>query len=141
MDIMISKEVYVPAVELWFTTSRSGGPGGQHVNKVNSRVTLHFNVQHSSGLSSHQKRRIMAYLHTRVNKEGVLRLHSQKYKSQASNREDLVERFQTLLSLALKPQRPRVPTRISRSVKERRLLEKKRRGQVKRQRSQHEAEE
>jgi ribosome-associated protein len=141
MEIMISKEVLVPPTELQFTTSRSGGPGGQHVNKVNSRVTLHFNVRNSSSLTTQQKRRIVAYLHTRVNKEGVLRLHSQKYRSQAANRNDLVERFRNLLGLALKPIPPRVRTKISKIVKERRLQEKKQRGQIKRTRARQEVED
>ncbi len=135
MEIVIRNQVLVPARELEFTTSRSGGPGGQHVNKVNSRVTLRFNVRNSSSLTHQHKRQIIASLHTRVNKEGVLRLHSQKYRSQSANRDDLVERFRTLLGKALMSQRPRVPTKISKSAKARRLQEKKHRGQIKERRS------
>jgi ribosome-associated protein len=141
MEVLIDKGVLIPESELQFTTSRSGGPGGQHVNKVNSRVTLHFNVKESSRLSSQQKRRIMACLRTRVNKEGVLRLHSQKYRSQSANRHDLLERFGSLLDVALRPRPPRVPTKISKSVKEKRLQEKKRHAQLKRTRSRQKGEE
>ena len=135
MDIVISKQVLVPAAELEFTTSRSGGPGGQHVNKVNSRVTLRFNIRNSSSLTNQHKQRIISSLGTRVNKEGVLRLHSQKYRSQSANRDDLIERFIALLGKALISKRPRIPTKITKSAKERRILEKKIRGQIKKKRS------
>ena len=141
MDILIGKVLHIPETELQFTTSRSGGPGGQHVNKVSSRVTLHFDVKRSICLNTLQKRRVLAGLSTRVNKEGVLQLHSQKYRSQSANRKDLLERFRTLLEEAVRPRPPRVPTKISRSVKETRLKEKKRHGQLKRTRSRQQIED
>ena len=141
MDILIGKELCIPETELQFTTSRSGGPGGQHVNKVSSRVTLHFDVKKTVRLNTQQKKRVLACLRTRVNKEGVLRLHSQKYRSQSANREDLLERFTWLLDMALKPRTPRVPTKMSKGVKEKRLKEKKRHGQLKRTRSRQQIED
>lgn len=141
MGILVGKNVIIPENELEYTTSRSGGPGGQHVNKVSSRVTLRFNVQGSLSLSTQQKRRIMTSLRSRVNREGVLRLHSQKYRSQSANRKDLVERFKILLDEALRSSPPRVPTKISKSVKEKRLQEKKRHAQLKRMRSREGSED
>ena len=141
MEILVGKNVRIPIADLEFTTSRSGGPGGQHVNKVSSRVTLHFDVTSSSHLSAQQKRRILACLRTRTNKEGTLQLHSQKYRSQAANRNDLLERFRELIDAALTPKRPRVPTKISKSVKEKRLQEKKRHAQLKRTRARQTPEE
>ncbi len=121
--------------------SRSGGPGGQHVNKVSSRVTLYFDVKKTERLNTYQKKRILACLHTRVNKSGVLRLQSQKYRSQSANRDDLLERFTGLLEMALKPRTPRVPTKLSKGIKEKRLKEKKRHGQLKQTRSRQHTEE
>jgi ribosome-associated protein len=141
MEIVISKAVVIPETELQFTTSRSGGPGGQHVNKVNSRVTLHFNVTKSPSLTTHHKRRLITCLRTRMNKEGVLQLHSQKYRSQSANRHDLLERFSSLLDVALRPRPRRVPTKISKSVKEKRLQEKKRHARLKQTRSRQKVED
>ena len=141
MEILVGNNVRIPMAELEFTTSRSGGPGGQHVNKVNSRVTLHFDVTSSFHLSAQQKRRILVCLRTRANKDGALQLHSQKYRSQSANRKDLLERFRKLLDAALLPKRPRVPTKISKSVKEKRLQEKKRHAQLKRARGRQTVEE
>ena len=141
MGIEVDKTVSIPSWELVFTTSRSSGPGGQHVNKVNSRVTLHFNVVGSPSLTDQQKRRILAVHRTRVNKDGILQLHSQKNRSQSANRTDLVERLSALVGEALKPKPPRVPTKVSRGIKERRLQEKKRHSQRKRVRSSPSPEE
>lgn len=135
MEIVIDDGVQIPSGELEFTSSRSRGPGGQHVNKVSSRVTLRFNVRNSPSLTNAQKKRIFASLQTRVNKEGVLQLHSQKYRSQSANRDEVIERMRILLEAALKPRRRRVPTRISKRIKEKRLDEKKHRGQLKASRS------
>lgn len=87
--------------ELSFTFSRSSKPGGQNVNKISSRVTLLFNVTNSPSLSEQHKHQIMAHLKTRINKEGVLRVVSQRHRSQAANRETVVERFVVLLEEAL----------------------------------------
>ena len=141
MNVLIGKELCIPETELLFTMSRSGGPGGQHVNKVSSRVTLHFNVKKTKTLNPHQKKRVLAFLHTRVNRAGVLQLHSQKYRSQSANRDDLLERFTGLLEMALKPRTPRVPTKMSKGSKEKRLKEKKRHGQLKQTRSRQHIEE
>ena len=141
MGMKVDKTVSIPSWELVFTTSRSSGPGGQHVNKVNSRVTLHFNVVESSSLTDQQKRRILTVYRTKVNKDGILQLHSQKNRSQSANRVDLVERLRALVGEAVKPKPPRVPTKVSRGIKERRLQEKKRQSQRKRVRSSPSPEE
>ena len=131
MEIKLNNTIFIPDSALVFTTSRSTGPGGQHVNKVNSRVTLHFNLNIAPSLTDQQKRQIFSVLRTRVNKEGVLQLHSQKYRNQSANREDLVERFQVLLEQALRPKRPRIPTKTPKATKNQRLQDKKRHGRLK----------
>src|SRR5438552_11209095 len=123
--------VLIPEDELGFDASRSGGPGGQNVNKVSTRVTLTFDVTASAALSEDQKRTIMQKLAGRINKEGVLRVISQRTRSQELNRADVTERFSELLREALTPQRKRVKTRVSRAAHARRVEEKKKRSVVK----------
>ena len=124
--------------ELTFTASRSGGPGGQNVNKVSSRVTLAFDVCGSGSLSEEQKRMVMGRLATRINKEGILQIVSQRTRSQELNRTDALNRFSELLRRALTPQLPRVKTRIPPAAKRQRLEEKKKRSTTKETRSRKE---
>ena len=135
MEIEIRDGLSIPEGEVWFTASRSGGPGGQNVNKVNSRVTLWFDVAASPSLSAEQKRRILTRLATRVSGEGVLRVVSQNHRSQAANREAAVNRLARLLREALEPVKLRWETRVPRAAKRLRLEEKKRRARIKRDRS------
>jgi ribosome-associated protein len=133
--INITDQITIPDNEVTFTTARSSGPGGQHVNKVSSRVTLHFNVLQSQSFSVDQKQRLLARLQTRISKEGVLRVVAQKYRSQAANRQAAVTRFITLVQDALTPRPPRVQTHPPTVTKERRLQEKRQRSQLKQQRT------
>ena len=133
--IEINDNLSIPEHELWFTTARSGGPGGQHVNKVSSRVTLWFNVAESPSLSAFQKRRIMSRLASRINQAGELRVVSQQHRSQLANREAAVERFAALLRSALVQEKPRRQTTVPTAVKRQRVEDKKQRGQIKRQRA------
>jgi ribosome-associated protein len=135
MMIEINRNLSIPEHELWFTTARSSGPGGQHVNKVNSRVTLWFNVAESPSLSAFQKRRLRSRLATRINQAGELRVVAQQHRSQMANREAAVERFAVLLRDALVQEKPRQKTRMPAAAKRRRVDEKKQRGQVKQQRA------
>jgi len=133
--IPIISGVFIPEDEITFTASRSGGPGGQNVNKVSSKVTLAFNIQDSRALSDEQKRKIAAKLSTRINKEGILQIVSQRTRSQEVNRTDTIERFAELLRRALTPQRTRIKTRIPKAAKEHRLDEKRQRSAKKQIRS------
>jgi ribosome-associated protein len=133
--IVINEALLIPETELTFTASRSGGPGGQNVNKVSSRVTLTFDVKASPSLSDDQRRRISERLKTRINKDGVLRVVSQRTRSQELNREDVVTLFAELLRRALVVEKKRVKTRVPRAAHDRRLEEKKKRTVVKSERS------
>lgn len=133
--IEVTKHLTIPEQELAFTAARSGGPGGQHVNKVSSRVTLYFDVTASPSLTDEQKRRILRRLATRISKDGVLRVVSQQSRSQAANRETAVARFVTLLQEALTPVPVRKKTTLSTVAKQQRLEDKKRRSQQKQQRA------
>ena len=133
--VRITDNLLIPENEISFTASRSGGPGGQNVNKVSSRVTLSFDVAQSTVLSEDQKRKVLSELATRVNKDGILRIVSQRTRSQDMNRTDALERFCELLRRALTPKRLRFKTRTPAAAKERRLEKKKKRTITKQARS------
>jgi len=132
MPIVITPHLSIPDSDVRFSSARSSGPGGQHVNKVNSRVILEFDVRHTSVLSSYQKRRIAESVGQRMNQEGVLRLQAQRHRTQSANRADLLEKFVGILQDALRPVKNRVPTRVPHRAREKRLEEKKLRTRVKR---------
>ena len=129
--IEITPRISIPRDELTFTASRSSGPGGQHVNKTSSRITLRFDLDASPSLDEDQKARLRARLATRLTKDGVLMVHAQKHRSQARNRERAVERFAELVREALVETPSRRPTRIPRGVHRRRVEGKRRRSRVK----------
>ncbi|MHC4622863.1 MAG: alternative ribosome rescue aminoacyl-tRNA hydrolase ArfB [Planctomycetota bacterium] len=133
--IEVSKDISICEDELIFKASRSGGPGGQNVNKVNTRVTLFFNVANASSLSSRQKNRILRQLGSRAGKHGVIRVVSQRYRTQRANRKAVLKRLAELLKRALEPKPVRKKTKVPVWARERRLEEKKRRSAIKRQRS------
>jgi ribosome-associated protein len=106
--------------ELEFSTSRSSGPGGQNVNKVNSKVTLQFHIGNSQVLSPEEKELLSKKLASQLTKEGYLILSSQDSRSQIQNREAVMAKFEKLLASALKKQKTRKATKPSKgSVKER----------------------
>jgi len=133
--IEIDRNLSIPEDELVFAASRSGGPGGQNVNKVNTRVMLRFDVKRSSSLSDWQRSRIMSRLRTRITKGGVLVLWSQRHRTQAANRAAVVERLVELVRGALRRQKPRKKTKPSRAAVARRLEQKKKKSRKKRSRS------
>ncbi|MBN1506816.1 MAG: aminoacyl-tRNA hydrolase [Sedimentisphaerales bacterium] len=133
--IEIADNTFVPEEEFTFKTSRSSGPGGQNVNKLNTRVTVLFNVGGSPSLSDDQKRRILARLSSRIDRHGVLRVISQRHRSQEANRRAAMERLEQLLQEALKPAPTRKRTHVPTAARERRLDEKKRRSRLKSQRT------
>jgi ribosome-associated protein len=122
--------------ELVFKASRSAGPGGQNVNKLNTRVTVFFDVVNAISFSDEQKRQILKKLRTRASKGGVIRVASQKYRTQKANRKAAVERLQQLLRSALESKPVRKKTRVPEWARQRRLEEKKRRSALKKQRAQ-----
>ena len=131
----IKKATRIPENELVFKLSRSSGPGGQNVNKVSSRVTVLFDVVNSGSLTDIQKRRVLKNLATRTNKDGVIRVVSQRHRSQRANRAAAVARLEELLTISLRTRPVRKKTVPSRAAKRRRLEDKKKKSLLKQQRA------
>ena len=133
--VYVAEGVDIPEGELEFSTSRSSGPGGQNVNKVSTRVTLLWDVDASPSLSSQQRERLHARLAGRINRAGVLRVVSQRHRTQLANREAALQRFATLVAAALEEAPERVPVSVPAAVDRKRLEAKRRRGRLKRERA------
>jgi len=133
--IRVNDDVAIDEAELRFEFARSSGPGGQNVNKVETKVRLLFDLGNTRSLSPEQRARIEEQLATRITKAGVLHVTSQRHRSREANRRTAVERFTELLANALEEEEPRVPTRTPRVQRKRRLESKRRRAQKKALRS------
>lgn len=120
--------------EVEYRTSRSSGPGGQHVNKTESRVELIWKPGDSRCLNDKQKARLKLFLARRLTFRGELILASEKYRSQHRNKEEVNERFLALVTKGLIPPKKRKPTRPTHSSQEKRIRKKKIRGEIKRNR-------
>ncbi len=129
--LAISGGLSLPLRELRFRFSRSGGPGGQYVNRTETRVELLFDVAHSPSLSEGQRARLLGRLGGQLDREGVLHIVSSARRSQLQNRADAVARFQALMGSALRSHKRRVPTQPTPASRERRLASKHRRSQAK----------
>ena len=133
-SVEITRTLIIPLSELRFQFARSGGPGGQNVNKVSTRVELLFDVANSPSLRDEQKQRVLMSLKSRIDSHGVLRLTSDESRSQWRNREDVVQKFVALLKKAVAPMRKRIKTKPSASAHEQRMKSKKVRGEKKKMR-------
>jgi len=135
MPIFVNDELTIPDDALTFTASRSGGPGGQHVNKTSSRVTLRVDLAHGAFLTEDQRTRLMEKLSTRIGADGTVRVVAQTSRSQYANRRTAEERLAALFAHALAPEVPRVETKVPKRSKASRLDTKRKRSGVKRLRA------
>jgi ribosome-associated protein len=131
-NLYVCEGVVLPGSELGVVASRSGGPGGQNVNKVASRVTLRWNLRASVALDDERKRRVAEKLASRLTVEGEIVIHADEHRSQHMNRESARARLAALIGEALRTPPRRIPTRPTGGAKRRRLAGKKRRSEVKR---------
>lgn len=136
MDALkISGEIVIPAVYLTWSASRSGGPGGQNVNKVASKIELRYDLDADPTLTAEVKSRLRALARSRLDASGRVLITSQKSRDQPKNLTDALDRLRTLIARALTPPPPpRKPTRPSRGARERRLEAKHHRANTMRER-------
>ncbi len=132
--IVINDNLALPLAELQFRFTTGGGPGGQHVNKTATRVTLLFDVANSPSLDEPTRLRLLDRLASRLDRRCVLHIDVHESRSQWQNRATAIARLQQLLAEALTEQAERRPTRPSRRARQERLADKKRRGVVKQER-------
>ena len=127
----VSEHIRIPLRELHFSYSRSSGPGGQNVNKVNSKVTLRWNVRRSRSLPSDVAERLREKYRRRFSEDGELQITSQRYRDQGRNTADCLEKLKAMLLEVATPPKRRRKTKPTAGSKERRLHGKRARGQTK----------
>lgn len=133
--VVIQESLLIQDEELTYVAGPSSGPGGQNVNKVSTRVTLLFDVEHSPSLSEYQRGRLKDKLVNRINEEGFLRVVCQVHRTQKANREEVLVRFVSILQTALRERPRRLKTKVPARAVAERLDTKRRTGDTKRSRS------
>ena len=132
--LAVSRSLVIPEAELVERFLRADGPGGQHVNRTESAVELRFDVARSPSLPEPLRARLLARRDRRLTAEGVLVIQARRFREQAANRDDARARLLALIREQLTPPKPRIATRPGRGARERRLVGKQQRGQIKRSR-------
>lgn len=134
-DIYIKHGITIPADELIVTASRSGGAGGQHVNKTSSRITVQWNVRTTRALSEDQKQRVIAKLQSELSNDGEVTIHHSSSRSQFQNKKAALDHLADKIRRALHVPKKRLATGVSKGAKEKRLQSKRIHSTIKKMRS------
>jgi ribosome-associated protein len=135
-DLHVKNGITIPSHELVITTSRAGGPGGQHVNRTDTRITVRWNIPNTTALTPEQQMRVLQNLQSRLTSDGDVIVHNSESRSQQHNKDAALEQLAREISRALYVPKVRMKTRVSKAKKEARLREKSRRGEIKKMRGQ-----
>lgn len=133
-NLILSSGREIPETEFEFTFARSGGPGGQNVNKVNSKAILHWDVTNSPSLTVPLRNRFVTKYASRLTADGVLVLSSQQHRDQITNVDECLEKLREMLESVLHPPVLRKPTKVPKAVKQKRTDSKREIGKKKQQR-------
>lgn len=134
-DLFIKSNITIPEDELEITASRSGGAGGQHVNKTDTKITVRWNIKNSNALADEQKQLIFDNLQSRITLDGDLIVHNSESRSQQQNKKNALNNLTAIIRNALHVRKKRIATKISKSLKEARLKSKSHRSSIKQMRS------
>lgn len=140
-DLYVQNNIIIPGHELVIETSRAGGPGGQHVNKTESRVTLRWNVLHTTALTEEQKARVLRHFHNKLTEEGDILIITATERSQHQNKEHAYKKLIEAVRKALYVPKKRMATKIPKARKEKNLQHKKKHSVIKKLRSKLRTEE
>lgn len=133
-DLPVKNGIVIPEAELEITASRAGGPGGQHVNKTDTRITIRWNIKNTRALNDGQKARVLQNLQAKLTTEGDIIVHNSTSRSQQQNKEAALAQLAKEIRKALFVPKKRMATRVSKAVKESRLREKTYHGTIKKMR-------
>lgn len=130
-DVAVMNGVIIPGAELELSASRAGGPGGQHVNKASTRITVRWNILKTAALTDEQKERVFHNLKAELTADGDLIVHSSASRSQQQNKKDAIDRLAYKIRKALYVPKKRMKSTLPRQAKEARLQTKKKRALIK----------
>jgi len=133
--LKIKNEIIIPVQELEITASRAGGPGGQHVNKTSSRITVRWNVVNTAALSFEQKQRVLEKLAGQLTTEGDIIVHNSTSRSQPQNKQAALDNLANIVRKALHVPKKRMKTKVPKGAQEARLKSKSRHANIKKLRS------
>lgn len=134
-DLFIKQNITIPEHELEITTSRSGGAGGQHVNKTDTRITVRWNIKSTAALTDERKQYVLEKLQSRVTEDGDIIVHNSESRSQAQNKKNALNNLASIVRNALHVPKKRIATKIPKALKEARLKTKAHRSTIKQMRS------
>lgn len=134
-NLKIKSDLAIPVHEIEITTSRSGGPGGQHVNKTSTRISVRWNIPATQSFSSEQKNRLLEKLATKITSEGDLIIHSSASRSQLQNKQAALRNLANLVRQALHVPKRRMKTKLPKAAKEARLQAKSHHSNIKKLRN------